>query len=126
MRSLDRRAGKRRIRRSLLAVVGAGALALGGFALAATPQPSISSVHLTPGQTVDRRTITVSGLRLGRVTSVSDGTLELRFRIVSPRKIVIFVPAGKNVTRVQIAFAKITQVWTSGCQNCGDDWSFSG
>jgi hypothetical protein len=126
MRSFDRRAGKRGIRRSLLGVVGAAFLALGGFALAAAPQTSITSVHLTPGQTVYRRTITVTGLRLGRVTSVSDGAHTLRFTIVSPRKIVIIVPAGKNVTRVQLTFEKITQVWTSGCQNCSDDWSFSG
>ena len=108
----------------LLAAAGLVALALAGFALAAVPNTSVSSVVV--GTTANGgRTITVSGTRLGQVTSILLGTRTVRFVVVSPRRIVVHVPPRLRFLRIQFTFQGIDHTWTS-CNNCSDQWSASG
>jgi len=98
------------------------ALALAGFALAATLRPSISHISLN---TVagSGRTMTVSGTGLNRLIAIRLGQRPLQITVVSPSEVTAAVPRGAPALSVSFAFRGITHVWRR-CKGCSsDDWS---
>jgi len=101
------------------------ALALAGFAVAGTAPPSIMGVTAATGGQAGR-VFTVSGLHLAQLTAVKVGGTRLNFTVVSPRKIIVRVPARLEKLEVAYLFQHIVFTFKQSGQTQTDNWAAPG